>query len=138
MTASITFTFETRDELDATLRALRAFLVQATVAASAATAGEPMPDPEATADKPKRGRPAKADQAEPAKAEPAKAEPQPEKTQKAALGDIVVAIRSFILADKEGNMRKLIPLMPEGKKSLDSLDLEEAQRIALQLGLEVG
>jgi hypothetical protein len=127
MTASITFMFETRDELDATLRA---FLGQATV--STATA------PTATADepeKPKRGRPAKADQAE--QAEPAKAEPAPEKTKKAALGDIVGAIRSFVLADKVGNMRKLIPLMPEGKKSLDSLDLEEAQRIALNLGLEV-
>jgi hypothetical protein len=133
MTASITFTFETRDELDATLRA---FLGQAAVAASAPTATAD--EPEAAADKPKRGRPAKADQAEPAQAEPAQAEPQPEKTKKAALGDIVGAIRSFVLADKVGNMRKLIPLMPEGKKSLDSLDLEEAQRIALNLGLEVG
>jgi hypothetical protein len=127
MTATITFTFETRDELDATLRA---FLGQAAVAASAATA------PTATADepeKPKRGRPAKADQAEQAGAPT----PAPEKTKKAALGDIVGAIRSFVLADKVGNMRKLIPLMPEGKKSLDSLDLEEAQRIALNLGLEV-
>jgi hypothetical protein len=126
MTASITFTFETRDELDATLRA---FLGQATatVVASTATADEP--------EKPKRGRPAKADQAE--QAEPAKAEPAPEKTKKAALGDIVGAIRSFVIADKINNMKKLIPLMPAGKKSLDSLDLEEAQRIALQLGLEV-
>lgn len=131
MTASITFMFETRDELDATLRA---FLGQATVAASAATAGEPMPDPEATADKPKRGRPAKADQAEP---QPEATTPAPEKTKKAALGDIVGAIRSFVLADKVGNMRKLIPLMPEGKKSLDALDLEEAQRIVLGLGIEV-
>jgi hypothetical protein len=127
MTASITFMFETRDELDATLRA---FLGQATVAASAPTATADEPE------KPKRGRPAKADQAE--QAEPAKAEPSPEKTKKAALGDIVGAIRSFVLADKVGNMRKLIPLMPDGKKSLDSLDLEEAQRIALNLGLEVG
>jgi hypothetical protein len=125
MTASITFTFETRDELDATLRA---FLGQATVAASAPTATADEPE------KPKRGRPAKADQAEP---QPETPTPAPEKTKKAALGDIVGAIRSFVLADKVGNMRKLIPLMPEGKKSLDSLDLEEAQRIALNLGLEV-
>jgi hypothetical protein len=126
MTASITFTFETRDELDATLRA---FLGQPTVAASAPTATADEPE------KPKRGRPAKADQAEPQPEAPA---PAPEKTKKAALGDIVGAIRSFVLADKVGNMRKLIPLMPEGKKSLDSLDLEEAQRIALNLGIEVG
>jgi Tfp pilus assembly protein FimV len=128
MTASITFTFETRDELDATLRAFLGQATAATATAPTATADEP--------EKPKRGRPAKADQAE--QVEPAKAEPTPEKTKKAALGDIVGAIRSFVLADKVGNMRKLIPLMPEGKKSLDSLDLEEAQRIALQLGLEVG
>jgi Tfp pilus assembly protein FimV len=125
MAASITFMFETRDELDTTLRA---FLGQAiATSAPVATADEP--------EKPKRGRPAKVDQAE--QAEPAKAEPATEKTKVAALGDIVGAIRSFVLADKVGNMRKLIPLMPDGKKSLDSLDLEEAQRIALQLGLEV-
>lgn len=134
MFASVTFNFETREDLESALLAFAGVKRSApgTTATTSTASTEPMPDPEATADKPKRGRPAKADQVE-----PAKAEPTPEKTKKAALGDIVGAIRSFVLADKVGNMRKLIPLMPEGKKSLDSLDLEEAQRIALQLGLEV-
>lgn len=127
MQASIMFTFSSKEELDATLRA---FLGNDQPAAPKAEA--PADEPEATADKPRRGRPPRAEQAEPTKAEPA-----PEKTKRAALGDIVNAIRSFVLADKVGNMRKLVPLMPEGKKSLDALDLEEAQRIALQLGLEV-
>lgn len=125
MQASITFPFNSRQELDDTLRA---FLGNDQPAGPKVDV--PADELEPAPEKPKRGRPAKAEQAEPAKAEP-------EKTKKAALGDIVGAIRSFVLADKVGNMRKLISLMPEGKKSLDALDLEEAQRIALQLGLEV-
>jgi hypothetical protein len=124
MTASITFMFGTRDELHATLRA---FLGQAAVVASTATT---------TADEAPRAKRERQAKAEPVEAP--KAEPAPEKTKAVALGDVVGAIRSFVLADKVGNMKRLIPLMPEGKKSLDSLDLEEAQRIALQLGIEVG
>lgn len=131
MYASITFNFETREEFEATMRAYsgaKAMVEEAKSDLVPAASTEV----DATVDKPKRGRPAKVEP------EPEQAEPAPEKSKKAALGDIVGAIRSFVLADKVGNMRKLIPLMPEGKKSLDSLDLEEAQRIALTLGLEVG
>lgn len=137
MFASVTFNFETRDEFEATMKAIvgtramangaKADLAPAPVEAKAEV------EPEPAQDKPRRGRPPKAESTE--APEPAKAEP--EKTKKAALGDLVGAIRSFVLADKVGNMRKLIPLMPEGKKSLDALELEEAQRIVLQLGLEV-
>jgi hypothetical protein len=132
MFASVTFNFETREDLESALLAFAGVKRSAPGATATASTearvdeqAEPAPAPE----KPKRGRPAKV--------EPEQAEPT-EPTRKAALGTIINAIRSFVLADKVGNMRKLIPLMPEGKKSLDSLDLEEAQRIALQLGLEVG
>lgn len=135
MFASVTFNFETREDLESALLAFAGVKRSApgTTATTPTASTEATTDePETAPEKPKRGRPAKADQAE-----PAKAEHTPEKTKKAAIGDIVGAIRSFVLADKVGNMRKLIPLMPDGKKSLDSLDLEEAQRIALNLGLEV-
>jgi hypothetical protein len=60
-----------------------------------------------------------------------------DKSRAAALVELVAAIRAFVIADKVGNMKKLIPLMPAGKKSLDALELEEAQRIAIALKLEV-
>lgn len=122
MPASITFTFNDRQELETQIKAFLGF------SSPAANQEAPVADePETTLEKPRRGRPAKA--------EPTKAEP--EKTKTAALVDIVGAIRAFVIADKINNMKRLIPLMPAGKKSLDALDIQEAQRIALQLGLEV-
>lgn len=133
MFASVTFNFETREDLESALLAFagvkRSAPVAAATAPTASTEAATDAQAEPTAEKPKRGRPAKV--------EPEQAEPAPEPTRKAALGTIINAIRSFVLADKVGNMRKLIPLMPEGKKSLDALDLEEAQRIVLGLGIEV-
>lgn len=55
-----------------------------------------------------------------------------EKARLLAIG----SIRAFVLADKSKNMKKLIGVMPDGKKSIDALTLEEAQKIVLDLGIE--
>jgi hypothetical protein len=55
-----------------------------------------------------------------------------EKARTIAIGQI----RGFVVADKVNNMKKLIAVMPEGKKALDALTLEEAQAIVLELGIE--
>lgn len=130
MSCAVTFNFETRDELVNFMQAVAA-VPEGKQALQAVETPETQGEPAPELERPRRGRPPKA---EPEKAEPKKAEP--EKSKAVALGDVVAAIRNFILSDKAGNMRKVVPLMPSGKKSLDLLDLEEAQRIALALGLE--
>lgn len=136
--ASIRFDFDTLQHL---VEQLTIFVCDATrkvEQVEPCQAGEPTPETvpapkadEAKVDEPrKRGRPAKTE-------EPKADEPKAEKGKGAALVDLVAAIRAFVIADKAGNMRKLIPLMPAGKKSLDALELEEAQRIVLALGIEV-
>jgi hypothetical protein len=144
--ASIRFEFDTLQNL---VEQLTTFVCHATRKAEQVEpcqVGEPKPETapkaeerkteeakaeEAKADEPKRrGRPPKTE----AQAVESVTD---DKSRAAALVEIVAAIRSFVIADKAGNMRKLIPLMPAGKKSLDALELEEAQRIVLALGIEV-
>lgn len=134
--SSISFNFDTLEDL---VDQLTVFVCDATRKAEqveTCRAGEPNPETapkaeKAKADEPKRrGRPLKAEE------EP-KADDRNENGKRAALVELVAAIRAFVIADKIGNMKKLIPLMPAGKKSLDALELEEAQRIVLALGLEV-
>jgi hypothetical protein len=141
--ASIRFEFDTLQDL---IEQLTVFVCHATRKAEQVEpcqAGEPTPETapkaeerkaeEAKADEPKRrGRPPRTE----AQAV-ADDEPKADKSRAAALVELVAAIRAFVIADKVGNMKKLIPLMPAGKKSLDALELEEAQRIAIALKLEV-
>jgi hypothetical protein len=141
--ASIRFEFDTLQNL---VEQLTTFVCHATRKAEQVEpcpAGEPKPETAPKADEPKaeeaktdepkrRGRPPRTE-AQTVAAE----EPKADKSRAAALVELVAAIRSFVIADKVGNMRKLIPLMPAGKKSLDALELEEAQRIVLALGIEV-
>jgi hypothetical protein len=141
--ASIRFEFDTLQDL---VEQLTVFVCHATRKAEQVEpcqAGEPKPETapkaeerkadEPKADEPKRrGRPPRTE----AQAV-ADDEPKADKSRAAALVELVAAIRAFVIADKVGNMKKLIPLMPAGKKSLDALELEEAQRIAIALKLEV-
>jgi hypothetical protein len=136
--ASIRFEFDTLQDL---VEQLTVFVCHATRKAEQVEpcrVGEPKPETAPKAEEPKaeepkrRGRPPRTE----AQAVAAD-EPKEDKSKGAALADLVAAIRSFVIADKVGNMKKLIPLMPAGKKSLDALELEEAQRIAIALKLEV-
>jgi hypothetical protein len=134
--ASIRFDFDTLQDL---VEQLTVFVCHATRKAEQVEpcqASEPKPETatkaeERKADEPKRrGRPPRTE----AQAVESVAD---DKSRAAALVELVAAIRAFVIADKVGNMKKLIPLMPAGKKSLDALELEEAQRIAIALKLEV-
>jgi hypothetical protein len=149
--ASIRFEFDTLQNL---VEQLTTFVCHATRKAEQVEpcqVGEPKPETAPKAEERKtEERKTEEAKAEEAKADEPKRRGRPPKTEAqavesvtddksraAALVEIVAAIRSFVIADKAGNMRKLIPLMPAGKKSLDALELEEAQRIVLALGIEV-
>lgn len=139
--ASIRFEFDTLQDL---VEQLTTFVCHATRKAEQVEpcqVGEPKPETAPKAEEPKTEE-AKADEPK-RRGRPPKTEAQAvesvtdDKSRAAALVELVAAIRAFVIADKVGNMKKLIPLMPAGKKSLDALELEEAQRIAIALKLEV-
>jgi hypothetical protein len=88
-------------------------------------------EPEAEAPK---AKPAKAVKA-PAVVETLNPEKPSEKDRDKARLIVIGQIRAFVLTDKSKNMKALLPLMPEGKKALDALTLEESQKIALELGI---
>ena len=67
-----------------------------------------------------------------AKKETKPKEENPEKVRKA----LVDKIRDFIIADKATNVKRVLGVMPQGKKDIVTLDLEEAQTICLDLGIE--
>jgi len=89
------------------------------------------PEPEVEAPKAKPARAAKA----PAPIETLNPEKASEKDRDKARLVVIGQIRGFVLEDKSKNMKALLPIMPEGKKALDALTLEEAQHIALELGI---
>ena len=90
------------------------------------------PAPKVERDDEPEAKPAKA----PAVVETLNPEKMSDKAREKARLIVVGSIRAFVMADKSKNMKALLPLMPEGKKALDALTLEEAQAIALELGIE--
>ena len=90
-------------------------------------------EPEPVVEAPK-AKPTKAVKAPPV-VETLNPEKPSEKDRDKARLIVIGQIRAFVLADKSKNMKALLPLMPEGKKALDALTLEEAQAIALELGI---
>ena len=83
-------------------------------------------EPEPVAEAP-RAKPAKAVKA-PAVVETLNPEKPSEKDRDKARLLVIGSIRAFVLADKSKNMKALLPLMPEGKKALDALTLEEDRK----------
>jgi hypothetical protein len=95
---------------------------------------EPAPEP-VEVEEPVKAKAPKAPKA-PAVVETLNPEAPTQKERDNALALLIAKIRGFVLADKPKNMKALLPLMPEGKKALDKLTLEEAQAITLKLGIE--
>jgi hypothetical protein len=128
MKCKVSFEFETEEQMIEWLgsKGPRTAMLETS---SEVEAEDPTPEPEA----PKAKAPkAKA----PAVVETLNPEAPTQKECDKALALLVGKIRVFVLADKSTNMKALLPLMPEGKKALDKLTLEEAQGITLKLGIE--
>ena len=100
---------------------------------AAPEASKPIEQDEPEAEAPK-AKPAKTVKA-PAVVETLNPEKMSDKDREKARLLVIGSIRAFVLADKSTNMKALLPLMPEGKKALDALTLEESQKIALELGI---
>jgi len=143
MKCKATFEFETEEQMIEWLQgkagwlAGKAAMGSATMSVEApleTPAPEPAPEPEVEeVEAPKAKAPkAKA----PAVVETLNPEAPTQKERDKALALLVGKIRGFVLADKSTNMKALLPLMPEGKKALDKLTLEEAQSIVLKLGID--
>ena len=80
---------------------------------------------------------AKESKAKEVKQSKAKQSTKKEKSPEKVTEDLIAGIKEYILKDRIPNMRKVLPLMPEGLKDINKLDMEQAQSICMELGINV-